>query len=101
MPISKELERQHQKNIELETENREQIKLIDEKTNEAMLFAKETVISEKKKELISEKIVDAEKRRIECEGERDDLKLKLNKLGSVELKMIAEEMETQKRQLEG
>jgi chromosome segregation ATPase len=101
VPISKELERQHQKNIELETENREQIKLIDEKTNEAMLFAKETVISEKKKELISEKIVDAEKRRIECEGERDDLKLKLNKLGSVELKMIAEEMETQKRQLEG
>lgn len=98
--LTADVEGQNDKSIELEKENNEKLKIIEEKANEATILSKETVLSEKKKEMIIEKISDIERMRIEYEEERDDLKLKLNKLGSVELKMIGQEIETQKRQSE-
>ena len=98
--VSAELERQHQKNLELETENAQNLKLIEEINNEAIGFEKEAEVSEKKKDIMSDKIAEVETIRIECEKERDSLKLQLNKVGGAELKMIAQEMEAQKRQME-
>lgn len=99
--VSKELERQHQKNIELEKDNAEKMKMVKQKVHEAKELAEETGITETKKELVSEKIVAVEKDRVKYETERDELKLRLNKIGSVELKMMGKELDAQKRQIEG
>lgn len=99
--VSIELEKQHQKNIEMEHENVDKVKVIQQKKTGAKALSDETVVIEKKKQLLSEKLVEVEKERIKYEGERENLKLKLNKIGSVELKMMGKEMESQKRQIEG
>ena len=99
--VSIELEKQHQKNIEMEHENVDKVKVIQQKKTDAKALSHETVVIEKKKQLLSEKLVEVEKERIKYEGEREKLKLKLNKIGTVELKMMGKEMESQKRQIEG
>ena len=97
---SSELDKQHQIILAIDNENEEKMKLIEEKSADAKLFSEESVTSERKKDIISAKIQDVERSRIRYEEEKDDLKLRLNKIGSVELKMMAQEMETHKRQLQ-
>jgi chromosome segregation ATPase len=68
---------------------------------EAKALTEETVKIEKKKQLLSTKLAEVEKERMQHEGRRDELKLKLSNTGSVELKMMGKELESQKCQIEG
>jgi chromosome segregation ATPase len=99
--LSTELEKQHLKNIEMDNENANRMKDIQQKKIEAKALTDETVKIEKKKQILSTKLAEVEKERMQHEGRRDELKLKLSNTGSVELKMMGKELESQKCQIEG
>ncbi len=98
--VEAELDKQKEKNNMMEVQNVDKLCQIRNKREDIGGLASETEILIKKKDLLSQKIVNAEKCRVQMETEKDEVKIKLNKLISVEMSMKKRENEIQKRQRE-
>ena len=98
--LSTELRKQKEKNKQLDVQNTERVCQIREIKKEIENLSADSIQLSKKKDIMSQKIVEAERDRVHLETERDELKIKMNKILHVEMNMKKRENETQKRQRE-
>lgn len=95
--VSKELHSEKHLIVDEEKNNVNKLKEINEKEVEVRNSTHEITVIEKKKELISRKIMDEEKKRILNEGRCDELKVKVLKAENVDLKMKRKEVDALNR----
>ncbi len=94
------LEKQKEKNKQIDVQNTEKVCQIGEKKTQIQWMSTEARKIEQKKEMISQKIAEIEKERIAFDQERDILKVQNNKLVHVEMIMKKRDNETKNRQKE-
>lgn len=98
--ILAELQNQIEKNRLIEVQNTEKVSKKEETARQMADVADETETCIKKKEILSQMIVEAEKERVSLEAEKDELKVKMNKSLHIEMSMKKKEHESHKRQKE-
>lgn len=93
---SKDVKNQTILNEELEVQNRDKANEICEMELNIQGSVSEAKVVEKKREIIAQKILEVEKIRVDNESKCDELKVKLQNVENVELKIKRKEIESQK-----
>ena len=95
-----DLDKGREKNKHMEIQNCDKTHQIEEIKRQLNILSSETKQILQKKDIISQKIMDEERKRIQSEIERSELKIRINKMINVEMSVKRKEHETQKRQKE-
>lgn len=98
--LQEELRKQKEKNQQIDVKNTEKVCHIADRKEQVQKIMYESSILLKKKELLSQKIVQVEEKRIQLEEQRDKLKMKINQLVHGDLNSQKRECETHRRQKE-
>lgn len=98
--LSKELLKQQENTKQTEEQNTEKLGQVINMKDQIQVLVTEKNILIKKKDTLSQKIIEAEKERVHLENEKDESKIKINQIIHVDMNMKKRAHESQRRQKE-